>query len=49
VALAALEGNKTLAELSEKFDVRASRIVQWRRMILVGAPGRIDGARAKTF
>ena len=30
VALAALKGDKTLAELSEKFDVYASQIVQWK-------------------
>ena len=29
VALAALKGDKTLAELCEKFDVHASQIVQW--------------------
>jgi transposase-like protein len=30
VALSALKGDKTLAELSEKFDVHASQIVRWR-------------------
>jgi hypothetical protein len=30
VALAALKGDKTLAKLSEKFDVLASQIVQWK-------------------
>ena len=29
VALAAVKGDKTLAELAEKFDVHASQIVQW--------------------
>jgi transposase len=34
VALAALKGDKTLAELSEKFDVHASQIVQWKTQLL---------------
>ena len=29
VALAALKGDKTLAELSQKYDVHVSQIVQW--------------------
>jgi transposase-like protein len=37
VALAALKGDKTLAELSEKFDVHASQIVQWKTQLLGGA------------
>ncbi len=37
VALAALKGDKTLAELSEKFDVHASQIVQWKTQLLEGA------------
>jgi len=36
VALAALKGDKTLAELSEKFDVHASQIVQWKTQLLAG-------------
>ena len=39
VALAALKGDKTLAELSEKFDVHASQIVQWKTQLLEGASG----------
>jgi transposase len=39
VALAALKGDKTLAELSEKFDVHASQIVQWKTQLLAGAMG----------
>ena len=39
VALAALKGDKTLAELSEKFDVHASQIVQWKAQLLDGAMG----------
>ena len=39
VALAALKGDKTLAELSEKFDVHASQILQWKAQLLDGATG----------
>jgi len=41
VALAALKGDKTLAELSEKFDVHSSQIVQWKAQLLHGAMGVI--------
>ena len=39
VALAALKGDKTLMELSEKFDVHANQIVQWKTQLLEGAMG----------
>ena len=39
VALAALKGDKTLAELSEKYDVHVSQIVQWKTQLLDGALG----------
>ena len=39
VVLAALKGDKTLAELSEKFDVHASQIVQWKAQLLEGRWG----------
>src|SRR6476661_5108213 len=37
VALAALKGDKTLAELAEKFDVHASQITQWKTQLLEAA------------
>ena len=37
VALAALKDDKTLAELSEKFDVHASQITQWKTQLLEAA------------
>lgn len=37
VALAALKGDKTLAELAEKFDVHSSQVVQWRTQLLENA------------
>ena len=39
VALAAVKGDKTLAELAEKFDVHANQITQWKTQLLEGATG----------
>jgi transposase len=39
VALAALKGDKTLAELAEKYDVRGDQITQWKTQLLNGAIG----------
>jgi transposase len=33
VALAALDGNETLAQLAERFDVHPNQIVEWRRQL----------------
>lgn len=37
VAVAALKGDKTLAELAEKFDLHSNQITQWRTQLLEGA------------
>ena len=37
VAVAALKGDKTLAELAEKFDLHTNQITQWRTQLLEGA------------
>ena len=34
VALAAIKGDKTLAELSQQFDVHANQITQWKNQLL---------------
>ena len=34
VAVAAIRGDKTLAELSEQFDVHQNQIQDWRRKLL---------------
>ncbi len=39
VALAAVKGEKTLAELAQLFGVHANQITQWRRQLLEGANG----------
>ena len=37
VALAALEGNATLSELAQRFDVHANQITEWRRQLMAHA------------
>lgn len=37
VALAALEGNATLAELAERFDIHPNQISEWRRQLVAHA------------
>jgi transposase-like protein len=34
VALAAIKGDKSLAELSQQFDVHANQITQWKNQLL---------------
>ena len=46
VALAALKGEKTLAELAQQFDVHANQITQWKAQLLGGAAG-ICGSETK--
>jgi transposase len=39
VALAAVKGDKTLAELAQLFDVHANQITAWKAQLLDGAAG----------
>ena len=39
VALAAIKGDRTLAELAEQFDVHPNQITQWKSQLQEGAAG----------
>jgi len=38
VALAALQGDLTMAEIMEKFDVHANQVTDWKKQLLSSAP-----------
>ncbi len=42
VALAALQGDKTLAELAEQFELHPTQISSWKQQLLEGAPDVFD-------
>jgi len=43
VALAAIKGDKTLAELSEQFDVHPNQITDWKQQLQDSAADVFDG------
>ena len=47
VALATIQGDKTLVELSEQFDVHANQITQWKIQLLERASDAFDGSGPK--
>ena len=48
VALAAIKGDKTLAELAQQLDVHANQITTWRTQLLEGAAGVFGAAPTET-
>ena len=47
IALAALKGDKTLAELASQFGVHATQISTWKQRLLEGAPNLFEDRRRK--
>ena len=49
VALAAVKGDKTLAELAEQFSVHPTQITEWKQQLLARAADVFGGANSKTL
>lgn len=47
VALAAIKGDRTIAELAGEFDVHPNQIAQWKRQLLESLPEVFSRSRQK--
>ncbi len=47
VALTALQGDLTMAELVKKFGVHTNQISEWKKLLLDGAPDVFSGGSSK--
>jgi transposase len=47
VALAAVKGDRTLAELAQQFDVHPNQITTWKGQLLEGAAGCLARRRPR--
>ncbi len=48
VALAAIKGEKTLAELAQQYDVHPNQITAWKAQVLEGVAGIFGSGNAGT-
>ncbi len=47
VAIEAIKGNKTMAELSSSLEVHRDQVQKWRKIALNGIPGLFLGKQSK--